>query len=256
MDTELLVEDRIEDGRRLVAELIKEGFDVTVAFWVRTSEEGLWFLYVGSTSVESGKVGDAYITAYDCLARLPNSSISLSDIKLVPATNPIAKDAKEIRDRYAGRVPTKYHGKQLGRMAIEEAYIYPEPGKWFRGFDEIKEKFPTAEAFSIIVPYPGSTQSKGSFPRGFAPYMGKINDSVFEGRAAGTVLFMGPEGTSDPSVVELVFVHRPEGWNTVYHLTSGEAQNGFRPEVRSDTPEKPSYESADFSQFTAMKSPS
>jgi hypothetical protein len=52
MDTELLVDNRIEDGQKLLAELLKAGFDVNVAFWVRTSEEGLWFLYIGSTSVE------------------------------------------------------------------------------------------------------------------------------------------------------------------------------------------------------------
>jgi hypothetical protein len=252
MDTELLVEEMIDDGRMLVAELIKEGFDVTVAFWVKT-DEGLWYLYIGSTSVESGRVGDAYIVAYDCLTRIPRPSISLSDIKLVPATNPIAQAATEIRDRYADRTPTRYHGKQLGRMAIEEAYIYPQPGKWFKGFDEIKAKFPTAEALSIIVSYPGSAGGKKIFPQGFAPYMGKINDRVFEGRATGTVLFLGPEASNNPSKVELVFVHRPEGWNTVYQLTSGAVQNGFRPEVRSAVAEKPVYEAADFGPFSAAK---
>jgi hypothetical protein len=129
VDTELLVESRIEDGRKLIAELIKEGFDVTVACWVKTSDEGLWFLYIGSTSVEAGKIGDAYITVYGCLARISDASISLSDIKLIPATDPIAKEAIGVRDRYAGKLPTRYHGKRLGKLTIEEAYVYPPLGQ-------------------------------------------------------------------------------------------------------------------------------
>jgi hypothetical protein len=74
---------------------------------------------------ESRKIGDAYAVAYDCLSRIPNASIELSDLKLVPATNPVAKDALAVRERYPGRVPTRYHGKRLGGIAIEEAYIYP-----------------------------------------------------------------------------------------------------------------------------------
>jgi hypothetical protein len=125
MDQELLVNPRIEDGRALLAELLKVGFDVTVACWVKTSEEGLWFLYIGSTSGKPGKIGDAYVTAYDCLSRIPSASISLSEIKLVPATNPIARDALAIRERQPGRIPIRYHGTRLGKLAIEEAYIYP-----------------------------------------------------------------------------------------------------------------------------------
>lgn len=254
MDQEVLVENRIDDGQRLLAELVKVSFDVTAACWVKTSDEGLWYLSIGSDAVKPGQVGDAYVTVYDCLLRIPDASLSLSDIKLVPATNALTKDVVEIRDRHAGRVPTRFHGKRLGRVAIEEAYIYPQPGKWFKGFDEIKDKFPSAVAFSIMVAYPGSAAGKApSFP-GFAHYMGKINNAVFEGRATGTVLFMGPMETArDPSRVELMFVHRPEGWNTVYQFTSGAAQIGFRPEVRSFIPEKPSYQAADFSQFTAVK---
>ena len=38
MDYELLVENQIEDGRALLSGLVDDGFDVSVAFWVRTSE--------------------------------------------------------------------------------------------------------------------------------------------------------------------------------------------------------------------------
>jgi hypothetical protein len=128
MDTELLVDNRIEDGQKLMAELAIAGFDVSVAFWVKTSEEELWFLYIGSKSVEPSKIGDAYRTVYACLTKLPDPSVSMSEVKLIQASNPIAKDAIAARDRQPARLPLRFRGKSLGNLSIEEAYIYPRVG--------------------------------------------------------------------------------------------------------------------------------
>lgn len=128
MDYELLVDDQIEDGRSLITNLLSDRFNVTVAFWVRTSEEGLWFFYIGSDSVRTMSLADAYRVVYNALRRIPNSTISISNIKIVDADNPIARSAIVVRDRYPARLPTRYNGKSLGNMAIEEAYIYPRTG--------------------------------------------------------------------------------------------------------------------------------
>jgi len=128
MDTELLVDNRIEDGRKLVTELVSAGFDVSVAFWVQTSEDGLWFLYIGSASVEASKIADAYRTVYTCLAKLPGPWVTISEVKLIQASNPIAKDAIAARDRQSGRLPVRFQGKRLGNLSVEEAYIYPSVG--------------------------------------------------------------------------------------------------------------------------------
>jgi hypothetical protein len=125
MDTELLVDNRIDDGAKLLAELVRSGFDVTVAAWVRTREEGLWFLYIGSNSASPENVADAYRTVYVCLRNIPDSSVGISEIKLVHASNPIARDALAVRDRSSGRMPIRYRGKALGNLALEEAYVYP-----------------------------------------------------------------------------------------------------------------------------------
>lgn len=123
MDYVLLVDEQIEDGKSLLAGLVHDGFDVTVAFWVRTSEEGLWFLYIGSTSVRTMTLADAYRVVYGALRRIPNTEISISNVKIVDADNPIARSAIEVRDRYPARLPARYNGKRLGNMSIEDAYI-------------------------------------------------------------------------------------------------------------------------------------
>jgi hypothetical protein len=125
MDTELLVDNQIEDGRRIVAQLVDAAIDVTVAFWIKTSDEGLWFLYIGSKLLDSTTTSDAYRRVYSCLSQIPDVAVGLSEIKLVNPTSPIARDAIAIRDRRPARLPTRYHGNHLGNVSIEEAYIYP-----------------------------------------------------------------------------------------------------------------------------------
>ena len=46
MDQGTLVEEKIDDGRRFVERFAADGNPVQAAFWVKTAEEGIWFLYV------------------------------------------------------------------------------------------------------------------------------------------------------------------------------------------------------------------
>jgi hypothetical protein len=130
MDTEVLVENRIVDGQKLIRELIRSGFDVSVAFWVRLSESEIWVLYIGSKSLSPDRLGDAYGPLYSCLNRIPNVTITLSDIHVIPVSSPVAKAAIALRDRNRKRDPARYDGKRLGDLDIEEAWIYPEPLPW------------------------------------------------------------------------------------------------------------------------------
>lgn len=129
MATEVLVEYRIEDGQKLIAELVIEGFDVSVAFWALSSEEAIWSLYIGSASVNATNVGDAYRTLYRCLGNLSLPRVSLSDVKLLSANDPIAEDAISTRDRHRGRTVVRVHGGRMGSLSFDEAHIYPRIGE-------------------------------------------------------------------------------------------------------------------------------
>jgi hypothetical protein len=52
VDQSTLVEDQIDDGRRFVERFAADGHSVQAAFWVKTAEEGLWFLYVATDLVD------------------------------------------------------------------------------------------------------------------------------------------------------------------------------------------------------------
>ncbi len=126
MDPELLVTGQFEDGQRLLEQLARDGVDVTVAFWVRMVVGRPWWeLYIGSTWVDAGNIGGAVKKVHAYLTRAPAPSVSLSQVRLVPVSDPAAAAARAIRDRYPGMVPTHYRGERLGDLSVEEVYIYP-----------------------------------------------------------------------------------------------------------------------------------
>ena len=71
MDTKLLVVKQIDDGERIIDQLMSDGFEVTAASWVKTAEEGLWDLYIASPLVEANRPGEAYRTLYASISKIP-----------------------------------------------------------------------------------------------------------------------------------------------------------------------------------------
>jgi hypothetical protein len=126
MAEDLLVDMR-RDGQRLVDQLVSDGFEVSVAFWVRTSDESSWSLYIASPSVDSERLGVAYRQVFASLNNLTRSSVSPSDIKLVNESNPIARNAIDVRKDIPDEEPISYGGKRLDGLQIKEAIIYPMP---------------------------------------------------------------------------------------------------------------------------------
>jgi hypothetical protein len=99
-----------------------------VAFWVRTSEGGLWHLIIASPEVDEERPNVAYRKLYASLDKLPSSWVTPADVTLLNEQNSIARAAIEVSERYPAPLPTNHHGKRLGDLAIKEAYIYPAIG--------------------------------------------------------------------------------------------------------------------------------
>jgi hypothetical protein len=125
MDQSTLVENQIDDGRRFVERFGADGNPVQAAFWVKTAEEGLWFLYVASDIVDNAGPASAYRAVHASLRKLDDPWLASSEIKVVSPSNPIAKDVLKIMARFPGRSAMRYGGNTLGSMAIDQVYIYP-----------------------------------------------------------------------------------------------------------------------------------
>ena len=126
MDQSTLVENQIDDGRRFVEQFAADGNPVQAAFWVKTAEEGLWFLYVVTEVVDREGPAAAYRYVHVSLKRLRESWVFSSDVKVIGPNNPIARDVLAVMMTHSqGRLATRFGGKNLGLMAVEQTYIYP-----------------------------------------------------------------------------------------------------------------------------------
>ena len=123
MDQGTLVEEKIGDGRRFVERFAADGNPVQAAFWVKTAEEGLWFLYVVTEIIDRDGPAAAYRAVHASMRKLGDTWVASSKIKVIGPSNPIAKDVMAIMARNPGRLATG--GTTLGSMAVEQTIIYP-----------------------------------------------------------------------------------------------------------------------------------
>jgi hypothetical protein len=124
MDQAALVEHQIDDVPGLIDQLGKDKFDVKAAFWLYTSEADQWFLYLVSDLVNQLGSTEAYKMVYQSMRSLPSLSINPFEVKLVGPDEPIAKEVLNFQAKMRAPVPTRVRGSQLGRIYIENAYIY------------------------------------------------------------------------------------------------------------------------------------
>jgi hypothetical protein len=125
VDQSTLVDNQIDDGRRFIERFAADGNPVQAAFWVKTAEDGLWFLYVATELIDRVGPAAAYRAVHASLRRLGESWVSSSEIKVVSPSNPIARDVLAIMARHPGRLATRFGAKMLGSMAVDQVYIYP-----------------------------------------------------------------------------------------------------------------------------------
>ena len=125
MDQSTLVDNQILDGRRFVERFAADGNLVQAAFWVKTAEEGIWFLYIVTDLVDREGPAAAYRAVEASMQKLGESWVSSSEIKVVGPGNPVARDLLATMARHPGRFSTRFGGKTLGSMAVEQIYIYP-----------------------------------------------------------------------------------------------------------------------------------
>jgi len=130
MDQNPLVNEYRDTGETIASNCAAAGIDVTAAFWVKPSEDGQWYLYLASRDVEDRGLGEAFRRVFDAIRQIspPPQIDTLGSLKLIGATNPITKDILSIQSRYPASLSSWYRGRQLGNMAIDEAYLY-RPGQ-------------------------------------------------------------------------------------------------------------------------------
>lgn len=124
MGEELLVNEQIDAGTDFVRDF-NDYVPVSVACWVIPAESEDLFLYIASDDIDDNNFDVAYGEVLRKLSGKKSQWLDPFQIKLVSSSDPIARDAIQIRDRYPAPVPTRYGGSSIGGTSIDGAYIYP-----------------------------------------------------------------------------------------------------------------------------------
>src|SRR5262245_49716022 len=116
MGQEILVDSHIDDGKRLAERLAESDFPVVGAGWVKTTEDGLWYLYIASPFVAAEGPLKSYRRVHTLMRELPQpSGVHPFDVKLIRPTDPLAEGIQEIHERYPARSPIHLGGDAAGR---------------------------------------------------------------------------------------------------------------------------------------------
>jgi hypothetical protein len=124
MDRATLVDHPIDEVPKLVDQLRRDAFDVKAAFWLYTSEADQWFLDIASDAVDQMGITEAYKAVGRAMRRLPDLQIDPFQVKLVAPDDPVAKAVIDFLSQPQARLPTRIRATNLGRVYIEQAYLY------------------------------------------------------------------------------------------------------------------------------------
>jgi hypothetical protein len=248
VDTATLVTRDIQDGQRFLDQLVGEGIPIRAACLVKLQNRYKSSLYIATPLVDQKGATQAYREVLDALRPLDGVWRDPTDTSLVSENHPLVRDVQELRRRHLeGFLPSDISA--FGGMAVDGVYIYP-PSEAFPGFNQLKQRFPSAEVFPLYLPSdrfnPGGMTRDSIFS-----LRGKVNAAEFEGKPPETLLFFGGSPNSVPvEDYRLVFVYRPEGWNTQYDDNAKQ----WRRVVFAGT-NRPLYEPVDFTPLAELKAP-
>jgi hypothetical protein len=127
VDQRVLVDEEIDDGKRLLDRLGEEGIAVTAAGWLKESESGWWYLYLATPLVgPDGATRPAYRRVNAVIRQMPpDLRIPSLGIKVIAPDSPTAQAVRELHQRYPGHRPVRLGETRIGDVNVEGAYIYP-----------------------------------------------------------------------------------------------------------------------------------
>lgn len=124
MDQVPLVNEQIEDARRLLECLAQEGFAVTAACWGIDDDADYWRLYLVSPVVEADGKRKAYLRTHAVIREMMKTGFCIDPytIQLVRPSTPLAEAVLAAQRRNPGGPPVRYNGVSL-TVAIKQATV-------------------------------------------------------------------------------------------------------------------------------------
>lgn len=127
MDQATLVNERVEDGRKLIAALAQDGFQVTAASWLKETDGRQWYLYLASPEVDAKGSKAAYRELQETYRRLAPRRIGPFEVKLIRTDHPVAREVEKSHMQFHGPIDNWIEGEQFGSVPVLAAFAYGNP---------------------------------------------------------------------------------------------------------------------------------
>jgi hypothetical protein len=122
---EPLVDQSIDEGRRVIEALDRSGFEVQSAFWFYVPASHKWLLYIVTPVVDALGPRDAYARVQKLLFEIfPRREISLKDISLLSPQNELVQLLRVVVRTGPGISGIRFTRNTINGVFIPDAYIY------------------------------------------------------------------------------------------------------------------------------------
>jgi hypothetical protein len=126
MDQGPLVIEQIDAGAKLASEFDRRT-RLQAAFWLKESEDGLWFLYLASDRIDDSNFDAAYSEVLRVVGPGPHIWLDPFQVKVTGTDDPVARAVIAIQQEYPGNRATRLRDRMLGGISVAEVYVYPTP---------------------------------------------------------------------------------------------------------------------------------
>jgi hypothetical protein len=146
----------IDAALPFVDRIVRNGFPVAVAWWVKPIEDEEWMLYLASAVVDDQGPAMAYQKAHDALQGWREfepmfAGVSLEMTRIIGEQNSITRDIFKIVTRHGGGPPIYVNRCRLGELEAEEVHIFyvtKLPAPWQQV--TLKKKVDNVEELSTL----------------------------------------------------------------------------------------------------------
>ena len=97
------------------------------AFWLKESDDGLWYLYLVSDQIDDSNFDAAYAEVLRLTRIRPTLWLDPFQVKVAGVDDPVAKAVLDVQSRYPSTVATRLRNRRLGDMSVDEVYMYALP---------------------------------------------------------------------------------------------------------------------------------
>ena len=125
MDKTILVENDIQEGKRVIEALDNANFQVEAAMWFYLADSEEWRLLIASPFVENNGPKEAYRFIQRVMVQLsPPLEISLKDISVLSPKHRLIGTIRMAIRTGDGISGIRFTGNVVNNTLIEDAYIY------------------------------------------------------------------------------------------------------------------------------------